>query len=146
METRYFEDFDVGETITTTARTITEADLVNYAGLSGNFDPIHLDAETMAESEFGGRVVYGYLVLAVMEGQKVQTGMIEGSVKAFYGFDGARFTNPVLVGDTIHTEITVLDLEDRGDGGIVVLEEKAVNQDGEPVVVAETRTLFHKRE
>lgn len=146
METKYFEDFEIGETITTKARTVTEADLVNYAGLSGNFDPIHLDAETMASSEYGGRLAYGYLILAIMEGQKVQTGMTEGSAKAFYGLDGARFTNPVMIGDTIHTEITVLDLEDKGDAGVVVLEEKAVNQDDEPAVVVETRTLVHKRD
>lgn len=147
MNTKYFEDFETGETFTSSARTVTEADLVNYAGISGNYDPVHMDADMMADSEFGGRLVHGFLILAVMEGQKVGTGIIEGSVKAFYGFDGARFTNPVLVGDTIHTEITVLDLEDTDDdAGVVVFEEKAVNQDGDPVVVAETRTLFYKGE
>nr|WP_254538384.1 MaoC/PaaZ C-terminal domain-containing protein [Halomarina sp. BCD28] len=147
MESKYFDELDIGETFTTNARTITEADQLNYAGLSGNFDPIHLDKGKMEATEFGGRLVYGYLVLNVMEGQKVQTGLIEDSVIAFYGIDKARFTNPVMIGDTVHTELTVLDLDEKDESsGVVVLEEKGVNQDGEDVVVAETRTLIKKRD
>lgn len=147
MESQYFDDFEVGETFETNARTITDADQVNYAAVSGNYDPIHLDAEMMADSEFGGRLVYGYLVLNVMEGQKVQLGLIDDSVIAFYGIDEARFQNPVMIGDTIHTELEVLDLEDRDDDrGIVVLEERGVNQDGEVCVRAQTRTLIRKRD
>ncbi|THE63021.1 hypothetical protein D8Y22_21510 [Salinadaptatus halalkaliphilus] len=145
METKYFDDFETGETITTNGRTITEADQLNYAALSGNYDPIHLDAERMADSPFGERLVYGYLVLNVMEGQKVQTGVIEDSVIAFYGIDEARFVEPVAIGDTIHTELTVLDLEPKDeDSGVVVLEETAINQTDDAVVVAETRTLVER--
>lgn len=146
MRSHYFEDFEIGETVTTNGRTITEADQANYAGLSGNFDPIHLDAERMADSQFGGRLVYGYLVLNVLEGLKVQTGIVE-NVVAFYGIDEARFVGPVLISDTIHGELTVIDLEEKDDdSGVLVLEEKAVNQDGDDVVVAETRTLIEKRD
>jgi acyl dehydratase len=147
MESKYFEEFEIGETFTTNARTITEADQVNYAAVSGNYDPIHLDAEMMEDSQFGGRLVYGYLVMNVMEGQKVQLGLIDDSVIAFYGIDEARFRNPVMIGDTIHTEITVLDLEEKDeDSGIVVLEEKGVTQDDEVAVAVETRTLIRKRD
>lgn len=147
MESKYFNDFEVGETFTTSGRTITDADQLNYAAVSGNYDPIHLNEEMMSDSQFGGRLVYGYLVLNVMEGQKVQLGLIDDSVVAFYGIDEARFRNPVMIGDTIHTELTVLDLEERDeDTGIVVLEEKGIRQDGEVAVAAETRTLIEKRD
>lgn len=147
MESKYFDDFEIGETFTTNGRTITDADQLNYAAVSGNYDPIHLDGEMMADSEFGDRLVYGYLVLNVMEGQKVQLGLIDDSVIAFYGIDEARFSNPVMIGDTIHTELTVLELEERDDeSGILVLEEKGITQDDETAVVAETRTLIRKRE
>lgn len=146
MNDPYFEDFEIGDTVTTNGRTITDADQANYAGLSGNFDPIHLNEERMADSQFGERLVYGYLVLNVLEGLKVQTGIVE-NVVAFYGIDEARFVAPVLIGDTIHGELTVLDLEEQDeDSGILVLEEKAINQDGEEVLVATTRTLIEKRD
>lgn len=143
MESKYFSDFEVGETYETTARTITETDLLNYAGLSGNFDSIHLDKNRMEDSEFGGRLVYGQLILVIMEGLRIGTGMIEDSVISSYGLDDVRFIEPVLIGDTIHNEMTVADLERRGENnGIVVMEERAVNQDGKTVVVATTRTLI----
>ena len=146
METKYFNDFEVGETYETPSRTITETDQLNYAGLSGNFDPIHLDDEKMADSRFGGRLVYGQLVSVMMEGLKIQTGIIRDSVIASYGMDSIRFVNPVMIGDTIHNEMTVIDLEQRDDeSGVVVMEEEGVNQDGETVVSAETRTLIRKR-
>jgi acyl dehydratase len=146
MESKYFEDFEVGETFMTNARTITDADQLNYAAVSGNYDPIHLDAEMMEDSQFGGRLVYGYLVLNVMEGQKVQLGLIDDSVIAFYGIDEARFRNSVMIGDTIHTELTVLDLDDKDENsGILVLEEKGITQDDEVAVAVETRTLIEKR-
>ena len=116
---------------------------MNYAGLSGNFDPIHLNKDRMQDSEFGGRLVYGQLILVIMEGLRIGTGMIEDSVISSYGLDDVRFIEPVLIGDTIYNEMTVADLERRSeDSGIVVMEEKAINQDGETVVVAKTRTLI----
>lgn len=146
MQSKYFEDFERGETVTTSARTITEADQVNFAGLSGNFHPIHLDRERMERSEYGGRLVYGYLVLSVMAGLVIQTGIVE-EVVAHYGIDELRFTAPVMIGDTVHGELTVVDLEDRDDAsGVVVLEERTMNQDDETVLVAETRRVFRKRD
>lgn len=146
METHYFEDYDVGDTFDTRARTVTDADLLNYAAVSGNYHPIHLDAEQMADTRFGGRLVHGLAVLAIMEGQKVQTGLIEESIIALSGFEEIRFTNPVFVGDTIHTELTVLETADHDDeSGIVTLEETGYNQNDEPVLVANTRSLLAKR-
>lgn len=146
METHYFEDYDVGETFETRGRTVTDADLLNYAAVSGNYHPIHLDEDLMGDSPFGGRLVHGLAVLSIMEGQKVQTGLIEDSIIALYGFDDLRFTNPVFVGDTIHTELTVIDKDEKDDeSGVVLMEEKGVNQDGEPVVVGESRSLLEKR-
>ena len=146
MRGQYFDDFEVGETYETNSRTITEADQLNYAGLSGNYDPIHLDKEYMAESEFGGRLVYGQLVHVVMEGLKIQTGIIEDSVIASYGMDSVRFVKPVMIGDTIHNEMEVIDLQRRDENsGILVLKEEGINQKAETVCVSQTKTLIESR-
>lgn len=146
MDTYYFEDFSEGDTFETRGRTVTDADLVNYAAVSGNYHPIHLDAERMRASSFGGRLVHGLAVLAIMEGQKVQTGLIEDSIIALYGFDEIRFLHPVFVGDTIHTELTVRGVEEHdAESGVVSLEETGVNQDDDELVVATTRSLVAKR-
>ncbi|WP_179263052.1 MaoC/PaaZ C-terminal domain-containing protein [Natrinema halophilum] len=86
---------------------------MNYAGLSGIYDPIHLDKEHLADSEFGGRLLYGQLVHVVMEGLKIQTGILADSVIASYGMDSVPVVNPVLIGDTIHNEIQVINLGRR---------------------------------
>lgn len=145
MSTKYFDDFVEGEVHRTHGRTITEADLINYAGLSGNYHPVHLDAERMKDSEYGHRLVNGFLVVAMMQGLKIQTGMLDDSVIALYGVNDLQFREPVAIGDTIRNEITVKDLESKdSSSGIVRLEEKAINQDGDEPVIATTQTLVKK--
>ena len=145
--TRYFEDFELGESYESPARTITEADQLTYAGLSGNFHPLHLDAEAGKKSEFGGRLVYGQLVLSFMEGLRAQADIdYQDAVVAYYGLDRVRFVKPVFIGDTIHEEIEIVELEDRDeDTGMLSTEEKAINQDGEVVVVATTKRVMRRR-
>lgn len=145
METRYFDDFRVGDSFETHGRTITEADLVNYAGLGGNFHPVHVDKEKMRRSEYGHRLVYGFLVMIILQGLKIQTGMLDESVVALCGVNDLRFRKPVAVGETVHGELTVRDVENRDEEtGIITLEEKAVNQDDEVVLSAVTETIVWK--
>lgn len=146
--TRYFEDFEIGESYESPGRTITEADQLNYAGLSGNFHPLHLDAEAAKDTPFDGRLVYGGAILAIMEGLRAQADIdYQDATVAYYGMDGVRFVAPVLIGDTIHNEIEVSALEEREDGtGLMSTEEKAVNQDGEVVVVATTKRVMERRD
>jgi acyl dehydratase len=92
----YFEDFEVGREIHTGARTITETDLVNFAGLSGDFNFIHTNAEASKATPFGQRVAHGMLVASIATGLAVQQGFIDGTTLAFRELTW-KFTKPVLI-------------------------------------------------
>ncbi len=130
----YFEDIDVGKEMTTRGRTITEADLVQFAGLTGDYNPMHTDAEYMKESAFGQRVAHGMLTLSYAVGQAYQLGFMERTVMAFRGLE-MKFSLPVFIGDTIHAELKVIEKKEarRMGGGWVTLEVKIVNQVGKTV-------------
>jgi acyl dehydratase len=142
-----FADIEVGDRVETQGRTITEADVVNFAGVSGDFNHVHTDAEAMAESPYGERIAHGALVFSVMTGLLWQSrGEAEReAVVAFYGVDALRFVNPCFVGDTIHLEREVLEKERREHpvaDGTVRFEVTAVNQDDEVVIAAEFISLL----
>src|SRR5512134_1781691 len=98
----YFEEFQVGQVIYSAGRTITESDIVAFAGLSGDFNQMHVDAEYSARTPFGQRVAHGLLVLSIASGLAVQTGVMEGTVIAFREVNDWKFIKPVFIGDTIH--------------------------------------------
>ncbi len=131
---RYFEEFEVGERVVTAGRTITESDIVRFAGLSGDFNQIHTDAEYAAGQFFGQRIAHGLLVLSIASGLAVQTGIIEGTVLAFRELDW-KFSQPVLIGDTIHVvfEVTETKAMRRLGGGTVMMKLQVLNQKGEVV-------------
>ncbi len=130
---RYFEEFEVGLTVVSAGRTITESDVVTFAGLSGDYNQIHTDAEFAAQSIFGQRVAHGLLGLSVASGLIAQMGFIEGTVLAFREMKTWKFRAPIFMGDTIHVEATVTKLKalPRLGGGAVTLLIKIINQDGE---------------
>lgn len=130
----YFEQFEIGQTITTASRTITESDIVRFAGLSGDFNQIHTDAEFAKQDTFGQRVAHGLLIQSIASGLSVQTGFIEGTVMAFRELT-AKFSLPVFIGDTIHVtlEITNLKLMKRLGGGNVTMKYKVLNQEGKTI-------------
>jgi len=131
---RFFEEFEVGEELVTAGRTITEADVVGFAGISGDFNQIHTDAAYAAEWFFGERVAHGLLVLAVANGLTVQTGIIEGTVLAFREL-GWKFSKPVMIGDTIHVRLKVTETKPiaRLGGGNVSMKVRVLNQRNETV-------------
>jgi len=136
-------DLSPGDALTTAARTITEADLVNFSGVSGDHNYLHLDAERMADSEYGERIAHGALVFSIMTGLVWQA-REEQDVVAFYGVDRLRFPAPVLVGDTIHAELEVVDVAptDAPDAEALVRQEARVrNQDGDVVLSCEPLAL-----
>jgi len=143
---RTFADFAVGDEFETAARTITEADLVNFAGVSGDFNDLHLDAEAMADSEYGGRIAQGALVFSVATGLIWQADVTGDALVAFYGVDRLRFRAPVFVGDTVHVELTVAEKERRPDNddatGVVRLETEVVESDGEVALSCELLSLL----
>jgi acyl dehydratase len=132
----YFEEFAPGQKITTAGRTITEADIVNFAGLSGDYNQIHVDAEYSARSLAGQRVAHGLLVLSIVSGLAVQTGVLEGTVQFFREVKEWRFIKPVFIGDTIHAEMEVMETKDmrRLGNGLVTIAFDTINQNGEAVM------------
>src|SRR5215213_512073 len=130
----YFEDIEIGSRMVTRGRTITEADLVQFAGLTGDYNPMHTDAEYMKSSVFGQRVAHGMLTLSYAVGQAYQLGFMERTVIAFRGLE-MKFSLPVFIGDTLHTELVVREKTEarRMGGGWVVLDIKIINQVGKTV-------------
>jgi 3-hydroxybutyryl-CoA dehydratase len=128
----YFEQFEVGLEIQTAARTITETDIVNFAGLSGDFNFIHTNAEASKETPFGQRVAHGMLVASIATGLAVQQGFIDGTTLAFRELEW-KFTRPVFIGDTIYVKIKVTETKSmpKLGGGLVVFEARALNQKDE---------------
>lgn len=131
---RYFEEFAVGDTIITPARTITEADVVSFAALSGDWNQLHTDAEYASETPFGARIAHGLLGLAVASGLGARAGFIEGTAEAFLKLEW-RFRKPIYLGDTIHMrgEVTRTRAVRSMRGGIVVFDMQLVNQRDEAV-------------
>ena len=144
---RYFDDFAVGDTFTTAARTVTEGAVDQFAGLSGDFNPLHTDEESARRGPMGGRIAHGMLILAIATGQVNQLGLFEGTTLALLGMDRIRWTAPVRLGDTIHTELTVKETREssKPDRGILVVAAAVQNQRGETVCQAEWTTLMARR-
>ena len=126
---RYFEEFEVGQSLITAGRTITEGDIVAFAGLSGDFNQMHVDAEYAAVGEFGERVAHGLLVISIATGLIVQTGLMEGTVLAFRELD-LKFSQPVMIGDTVHAKIEIVGLKPvpRLGGGNITAKVSVLNQ------------------
>jgi acyl dehydratase len=143
----FFEDFSVGQETKTPARTITEADVVAFAGLSGDFNPIHTDAEFAAASPFKQRIAHGALGLAIVTGLGGRTGMLDGTAIAFLGIEEWRFSKPIFLGDTVHVRMTVTDARPSSKPGSGVLKRKMelVNQRGEVVQSGIFVTLVRAR-
>ena len=131
----FFEEFAVGQKIRTAGRTVTETDIVSFAGLSGDFNQIHVDAVYANAAPFGQRVAHGLCVLSIASGLAVQTGLMEGTVLAFREINEWKFSLPVFIGDTIHVELEVLETRaiPRLGGGAVTLALDVRNQDGQSV-------------
>jgi oxepin-CoA hydrolase/3-oxo-5,6-dehydrosuberyl-CoA semialdehyde dehydrogenase len=147
---KYFEDLRIGETLITARRTITEADVVNFAGISGDHFYAHTDELAARRSLFERRVAHGYFVVSAAAGLFVDPG--EGPVLANYGLESLRFVKPVYPGDTIRVRLTVKQktAKDTPPGGIpqgvVAWDVEVANQQEEPVAVYTILTLVRRRE
>ncbi len=126
----YFEEFEPGQCYISAGRTITESDIVTFAGISGDYNQIHTDAEYSKTTPFGQRVAHGLLVTSVASGLVTLSGMIEGTVLAFREIANWKFTKPVFIGDTVHVETEIIDVKAlrRLGGGAVDLELSVKNQ------------------
>jgi acyl dehydratase len=131
----YFEEYEVGQSITSQGRTVTEADVVAFAALSGDWNPMHTDAEFAAEHPFGQRVAHGMLVLSIASGLAVRLGFLEETVLAFREIGEWKFSLPVYFGDTVRVRATVNQTKPmpRLGGGLVTLKVQILNQDDKVV-------------
>jgi oxepin-CoA hydrolase/3-oxo-5,6-dehydrosuberyl-CoA semialdehyde dehydrogenase len=146
----YFEDLQIGDSLLTHRRTVSEADIVAFGGLSGDFFYMHFDEIAARESPFGKRIAHGYFVLSAAAGLFVSPA--PGPVLANYGLDTLRFVKPVGIGDTIRARLTCKRKIDRqkkdanGVGqGVVAWDVEVTNQDGELVASYDILTLVAKR-
>ena len=142
----YFEDFSVDSVSVSRTRTVTEADIVNFAGLSGDFIELHMSETYSASGPFGRRIAHGALVFSMSTGLTIQLGHFTDTVIAFYGIDKLRFTRPVFIGDTIHIAKKVVSKQPKGGGrGLITFETTVLNQHGETVVVYFDKLLVKAR-
>jgi acyl dehydratase len=132
---KYLEDLAAGDTFTSAARTVTESDVVAFAGLSGDFNPIHTDVEFARDTPYGQRVVYGLLGLSMLTGLLDRTGLFSGTAIAMLGIRDWTFSAPMFIGDTIRFRLTIEDVRrtKSGDRGVVQRYFELVNQRDEVV-------------
>ncbi len=140
----FFEDYEIGSFRETTARTVTETDIVLHAGQTGDFYPHHMDAEFAKTTAFGRRIAHGTLIFSIAVGLTAN----EVNPAAFsYGYDRLRFVKPVFIGDTIRTRVTISDKSDdpkRPHVGRVTEKCEALNQRDEVVMACDHILLVEK--
>ncbi|HEY70889.1 MAG TPA: dehydratase [Anaerolineae bacterium] len=130
-----FDQFNLGDTFISQARTVTEADVVNFAGLSGDFNPLHTDKTFAASTPFGERIAHGMLIAAMATGMANWTGVFEGTTLALMQ-QLLQYKGVVKFGDTVHLELNVAEKKttSKKDRGVVIFDARMVNQDGEIVL------------
>ena len=132
----YFEEFIVGQKITSVARTVAESDIMTFAGLTGDYNQIHTDAEFSKGTQFGQRIAHGLLGLSIAVGLLMRTGTLEGTALAFREIVEWKFIKPVFIGDTIHVELEAKELKamPRAGGGLAYVALEVKNQKDETLM------------
>ena len=127
----YFEEFVVGDKASSTTRTITESDIVAFAGISGDYNELHTSETFASNGLFGKRIAHGLLGLSVASGLAFQMGFIIGTADAFRSLEW-EFTLPIYIGDTVHLEAVVVETKafPRLGNGRVVFRVVLLNQNG----------------
>jgi acyl dehydratase len=145
----YYEEFSVGQVFEHPwTRTVTEMDNVLFSSLTMNVQPLHLDAEFAAKSEFGQRIVNSIFTLGLMIGISVNDTTL-GTTVANLGMTDTRFPKPVFHGDTLRAQTKVLTMREsksRPDAGIIEFEHTAYNQRGELVATCKRQALMRRKE
>lgn len=149
METSYFEDFQVGDRLVTPARTITETDVVQFAALTGDWHPLHTDAEYARGTAFGERIAHGLLILSISTGLMYQArgkAALLKSAIALSGIERIRFVAPTKMGDTIHLEGEIMSLTpvDR-ERGLIAMSHRVKTHQGQEVLTFTGKVLIARR-
>lgn len=142
----YWDEFEIGQKFKTVGRTITEADIVAFAGVSGDYNVLHMDEEYCKTTMFGSRIAHGLLGLSIYTGLFHATGITEGTVMAFLGVNWS-FKKPIKIGDTISCEQEVVFKREtkKIDRGIVTFKARVINQRGEVVQEGERTVMVAKK-
>ena len=135
MESLYFEDFNLGDEFTSPTRTVTEADIILFAGLTGDFNLMHTDEEFARKSIFGTRIAHGLLGLSLGMGLLQRLGIAASTGIAYLGLPKWEFTAPIKIGDTIMSKSKVIAKREtkKKDRGLITLSMSVLNQRGEEV-------------
>ena len=141
----YFDDLEVGQQWESAGRTVTQADIVNFAGLSGDFNPIHMDHEFAKTTPFHQPIAHGLLVFAIASGLSVTNPLVR--TIAFLSIRDWQFKGPIFIGDTIRVLSKVLEKEAgaRGRRGTVTWQRQLINQEGKVVQEGIALTLVESR-
>ena len=147
IEEKYWEDFPLGGKMRTTEVTVTEAHLVNWGCLTGDWYPLHFNEEYAKTTVFKGRIAHGPLTLALAIGLVGMTGYLGTSVIAWLGVGNMRLPAPVRIGDTIHVETEVIDKKEtkKAEQGVTTIRYTIKNQRDEEVMIAEQNLMMHHR-
>lgn len=135
----YYEDFATGQTFDSPGRTITEADVMNFASWTGDNNQVHTDVEFASQTRYGQRIVHGMLGASLCLGLIARTGVFEGSTVALLGIDEWRFTNPVFIGDTLTLTVEILGTRLTSKGRTAVIERQLRLRNQRDEVVQEGR-------
>ena len=129
----YFEEFTVGQNIRTAGRTLSEDAIFSFAGLTGDYNQIHTDADFASKTQFGQRIAHGLLGMSISVGLIMQTGLLEGTVLAFREIQEWKFVKPFLIGDTVHALLTIAETKalPRVGGGSLIAAVEVCNQKDE---------------
>ena len=140
-----FDQFNVGDVFVCQARTVTEADTVNFAGVAGDYNPLHTDEEFGKTTPFGSRIAHGVLGLAIATGQANQLGIFEGTTIALMT-QTIKYTGAVKFGDTIHLELKVAEKKEssKPDRGVVTFDATVLNQQGKSVIEGQWALLMKR--
>jgi acyl dehydratase len=146
MRGRFFEEFKVGEQFETGSRTVTETDVVNFAGVSGDFYPLHMDEVYAKTTPFKGRIAHGLCGLSIASGLCIQTGIFDKTLLAFLNMNW-KFVKPIRIGDTLTVKLEVVEKKEtrQNDRGIVVLAVLVMNQDKETVQEGQWTVILSRR-
>lgn len=143
---KYFEDFAVGQESISAGRTITEADIVNFAGLTGDWYELHTNKEWAEKGPFGQRIAHGALIFSIATGLALRVDPPSDGLMAFYGLDKLRFVKPTFIGDTIHVRQSITETTDRDEqSGLITTRTEVINQREEVVISYTAKVLYKKR-
>lgn len=144
---RYYEDLRPGEVFTSRARTVTEHDVMAFAGLSGDYNQVHTDRTFAAETRFGEPIAHGLLAISIATGLINRTGVFDGTTVALLGIDSWRFNEVIRIGDTIHVEFEIGDMRETSNEAVGIVRRliRIVNQDGVTVQEGEMTSMIRRR-